>query len=480
MLICKDVRVNKPQQSFSLAFGKDHNISFIQDIEAKPEIEGRDIRYMGEVIIRRSGEGTPGPSLVIDITTNDENIDVKTEFNDQSQSALVTVPRRLQWDGRLGPCARIKATLWVPGDGVLDTVSVQSVHLGIKLLDNLNLKVERQTQLTTLAEDIIAGVGRTDDSTTEWSQAGVSASPFNLDSRWIMAKTTSGGIFGSWPLYDYLGMASTSGRIKIGVEPKASSAGLAKPALLYIKTFSGGVELKEPIYEAQAGTMVSAATAAAYIPARDYLVNIQTTSGGIKGSLAFGSSCRFHSTSGDINMNLLPAFDIAHADDAEAYASLETFSTSGTTTINLLDPLWIDMTKGALVDSKPGGAVSPPSPPSAPLPRESSAQSSPRAEQADQTGAATMSSGRMMRCLKSRHSATSANVKLSYPASYEGDMELQSTAGKLTVYGDGVQVIKAGKDWPGANKQIVARKGLPGGCLTQIKTTSGDQFVHVG
>lgn len=352
----------------------------------------------------------------------------------------------------------ILATVWVPEDGVLDSVEVKTVQLGINLFDNLSLTVAKETTLATTVGKIVSASTGVDSRDDQIFDLGAPDS-FRFRSRIIEVKTTSASIKGSWPLLDYLGLVSTSGNIRTCIEPKEADKDKPTPATLYVKSFSGDVELREPIHAAQDAFTVGQAWKQArpeteldlkpetVLPPRDYRVDVHTTSGDIKGALAFGIVANFKSTSGNMKLVLLPVLDSSYAAMDAKTSGLQTASTSGNAGIDMLEPLWVDSVEGSYV-SFPAGEV---------------------------RGAAAA-----LRSLNSQHTLTSGDISLHYPGSWEGELSLATNSGRLTAVGEGVEIIKSGKGFPGFNKYILGRKGKEGGGRLLAKTTSGDVLVTVG
>jgi hypothetical protein len=403
---CKDLKFQQPSRSFDLSFGQGNSFTFIQDVEKDENYHGRDIKVSGDLVLRRSGDSSPGPSVVLEVTTNDENIVPKVDFSTDGQALHVTVPRQLSWgESSTWPCMKIQATVWVPADGTLDELFVENVHLGIKLLDNLSLQVGQKAHLTTVVGSVVAAQGSGPDMPLE----GSSPAYFKFDSRWIQVKTTSADIKGYWPLYDYLGLHSTSGKIRVGIEPKEADKDEPQPAVLSLKSLSGNIDFHEPVEKAVAAAASQAVAAPeTWIPPRDYRSNIHTTSGDIKGLLAVSSTSRFHSTSGDMNIQILPVLDKSSA-ESDDYAFVETSSTSGKIVAYVNDPMWIETSQGVFA--------------------------SPQAAK-----------GPAMRCLKARHTTTSGNINVHYPVAWEGDLELNTLSGKLKASGKDLKKIKEGSD----------------------------------
>lgn len=444
---------------FPVSYGPGHGFSIVQDVaEHSPPFDTHDVHVSGDVVVRRTGRGTPGPSISLEMLKNDDGINVTADYDRETQSLRVSVPRRLRSDNKVSwPCVSLRMTLWVPGDAVLDYLSVEAVHLAIRLMDNVALNVAQYSKLSTVAGRIVSAT----DGTTKADKLVEDSAPayFKFNSRVIDVKSTSADITGYWPLYDLLSLSTISGKIKVRVEPKEEDPNSPKPATLYVKGISGNIEVWQPVDAAVSSLPTSGLLGTTslkteqYIPPRDYRVNIQTTSGTIKGAIIFSSACRIHSTSGTSTVALLPVLDAAVATN-NAAANLETATTSGNVKLQILEPLWYGS------DSKTYLPPAPPSPPS--LPRLGTLDSAPPA----------------FRCLQSRHASTSATIHLAYPASWEGDFDMGSLSGRIKVHGEGVKIIKAGDGWPGF--EVLARKGAEGGGGAQVKSTSGNIDVVVG
>lgn len=471
---CKDDQIVRPTETFDVSFDPDSSLTVVQKIHDDDGHGWSDVQVQGAVVLRRSGSDTPGSAVVVEAIVNDDSLTIDTSWDAEYQTLVVTVPRRLSWDyGNQRPCINVKITVWVPEDGALDKLKVDTVHLDIRLLDNLSLSVLKHTKLSSIVGSAISALSVADSGRID-NVFGVGApedfpfqpGSFRFRSRFIEVKTTAAPIKGSWPLYDYLGLQSTSGAIKVYIEPKEADRDAPKPAILYIQSFSGNVEFREPIYDAadmfgqlQALNATGADATAVdgraeqLLPPRDYSLDVHTTSGDISGAAAFSSTASFRSTSGDLSVDLLPVLDRSLTKADAKAASLQTSSTSGKTNVRVLEPLWVDSLSKSSADGSSysagllGAGDSPPP----------------------------------LRCLYGKHRSTSADIQVTYPGSWEGDIELSSLTGDLKVAGDGVKLIKAGSEWPGINKSLLARKGEKGaGAKLKGESTSGDVDVVVG
>lgn len=500
---CRDLQIARSTQAFPVSFEADKNLVIAQTIEEHtPRHEPFNLHVEGTVIFRRTGSDTPGPSVVVESIVNDDRVEISISWDEANQILVVRVPRGIPWnENNSRPCVNIKITVWVPEDASLDQLDTEAVHLDIKLLDNLSIEIAKSTKLEAVVGKVTAA--STGSEARDDSIADVGApDSFRFRSRFIEVETTSGAIQGSWPLYDYLSLQSTSGNVKVGIEPKPADQDEPKPATLSLQSLSGDVEFREPVQVAAEAFAISrmlalsepgseaALRAETVLPPRDYRVSAQTTSGKITGSVAFSSTANFQSTSGKINIEVLPVLDSSLAEEGSRDAVLRTSTISGGTDVVVLDPLWIDAAAGRYVDLPPaprGPQVPIPAPsdpeyipigsgdPYAMLPGASSGQ--PPQARAQQQIVATK---RALRSLRGEHDATSANLRVKYPGAWEGQIDMEALSGKLTAGGKDVRIIKSGSEWPGFGKYLHARKGEAGGSKVHVKSTSGDALVWVG
>ncbi|KAK4133246.1 hypothetical protein BT67DRAFT_443158 [Trichocladium antarcticum] len=453
---CMNVKLARPIQTFDISFSGGKPLSLV---EKTTDDNGRrgwsEVHVQGAVIFRKASPGTPNSAVSVEIVSNDDRLPVSILWDGESQALQITVPQRFDWGQKsLRPGVNIKATVWVPEDGRLETLRVEATHLDIKLLDNLSLSISQQTWLLSTVGSITAA--STGVEARDGKVIGTGApNTFSFYSRMIQVKTTSADITGSWPLYDYLLLQSMSGNVRVWVAPKDANGDDPRPAILSISSISGDVQFREPIHGAEHAFNLAQAfpdsarqqeerKAKAFLPPRDYRVDVHTASGNIGGVAAFSSSANFRSTSGDIDIKLLPVLDSSLAEDGARDVKLSTGSTSGSTVVTVLDPLWVE-TDGYVARN------------------------------------AEISRDAMLRCMYSSHTSTSANIRLWYPESWEGDIALSALSGELKIGGEGVKLIKKDSSWPGFNKSLLARKGEqgPGGKI-EVKSTSGDLAVWVG
>lgn len=486
---CGDTKIQYNRMVFDLDFTPSRNISVFQDIKDDDgAYQGKDVRVQGEIVLRRAGNGTPTPSVVLETASNHDTIQYTLNWDDAEQRLYMLTPRTMPWSqSTTSPCLSIRATVWVPPRSVLNSLNVESVHLGIHLLDNLSLQLGEFARLASTVGHIVSATDGEKGKTELMHEQPPTS--FALDSRYVEVKTMSAPITGAWPLYDYLGLQTISGSIYAGVTPKDALRDKPRPAILYVHSTSGTIEVFEPIAAAaaahvaasqQAGGISSATTTTAesIIPARQYGVDLYSMSGNVKADVAFGSSCKVHTTSGHVDLTLLPVLDQAQADaasGAEASSSLlDTSTTSGTTNIHVLEPLWSHLASGTYVPLSTTSNIGA---------RDPYDVVAARNDTPSTTAPDTQSSRpRALRALNGHHTATSATIHVAYPASWEGWIDGDSLTGKITVAGEGVEIIRRDEDFPGIKRHTLAHKGedeTQGGKL-RVHTTSGSIGVMIG
>lgn len=500
--MCGDKTVTYAPQIFDLEFSASRNISLFQDIRETTDrpANGKGVKVSGEVVVRRAASGTPGPAIVLETITNDESMQLGLDWDDKEQQLYILTPLMVPWTpaSAVSPCVQVRATIWAPADGVVDSLNVEGVHLGVKLLDNLSLKLNSFARLASTVGSVVAATDGEKDARTLMVEAPPAS--FVLDTRFVEVKTMSSAIAGSWPLADYLGLETISGAIEAGVRPMPALPDKPRPAILYARSTSGPINVHEPVAEAaamfavaqsaQVEGMSNTLSAEAFVPPRQYGVDLYSMSGTVSGSLAFGYSAKVHTTSGHVILTLLPVLDQAQAAAPEKTSMIETSTTSGTTSITVMDALWSDTVAGTYVPApvlagapaNNTASLPPPPPVTMPNSRRDDATTS-ALDTRQQQGAAPVPSSPnpALRVLSARHTATSANLYLTYPRSWEGYIDCDSLSGKIDIGGKDVQIIKRENGLPGIKQHILAGKGdwQSVGAQVKVHTTSGKIGVTV-
>ncbi|KAK7948043.1 uncharacterized protein PG986_008929 [Apiospora aurea] len=465
---CRNATFRFPEQIMAVKFNKEKYFSFVEEMAFHKGHD--DVNIAGQVNIRKV-DATGNPRVILEIITNDPDLRVDVNADEADQMMKVTVPKHAEAsDPTIRPCMEMRATIYIPENAELKEMGIKTVHLDILTLDDLSLKVAEYTRFVSDLGDIIsaAGSARTYTTAEKTPMTGIqdyifvpAKKTYKFDSRLIEVQTVAGNIGGTWPLYDLLGLHATAGNVQASVAPQPVLESDPKPAVLSLSTVSGFLSAAEPIHELD------------QMPIREYLVDLKSTSGRIHGALAFSTGIDLKSTASDIAVDLLPVLDSSRV-NATSPAQLETGTTSGTTAVRVLDPIWF---AGWSDSPPPSSSNSPPSPAPAATPITLTAMAT--LEQVRDTAAAAGLGNQPLNCLQGVHKSTSGDIGLKYPASWVGTLVGDSTAGKLGASGKDVRIVKSTSGL--GRSELVAYVGQNGGA-SSIRTHSmiGNLACQIG
>lgn len=361
--------------------------------------------------------------MALEIATNEPELLLRTSLDADLQAITVSVPEAYESTVRgQRPCVEIKGTVWVPEGAELGFLSLRAIHLGIRLFDDLHLRVADYAELSSVVGHIKAGASEGDGRgapTLDPDHKFIPAKDsWAFDSRTIEVHTTSGSIDGTWPLYDMLGLHTTSGSISVSITPKEELKNEPRSAVLSLSTISGTISAAEPVHNLS------------QIPQRDYLVDVKSTAGDINGALIFSTGMTVHSTAGALALDLLPVINTGRLTPQNP-AQLETITTSGVISVRVLEFLSFSDNSKALAAS---GDID------------------------DEVLAGQAS--RALDCLQATHKSTSGKIELRYPQVWEGMLYAQTTSGRLVARGKDLRILRYTGGWPGSKME--ARKGAAG------------------
>ncbi|KAI8963022.1 hypothetical protein F5Y11DRAFT_168269 [Daldinia sp. FL1419] len=414
-------------QTMALNFDSFHNITFIQDQHTR--LGNAEVRIGGKINIRRLDAGGY-PRMVWEAATNDKGILIDLLVNEEEQALKVSVPRNHNpLNPNIWPCVEMRATIWAPENAEIGVLSLGSIQMHVLFLEDLSLHIGC-TRVSTISGDIMSGA----DHPTAYNNSGLmlSASDFifipakesyMLDSRVTEVATTSGRIGGNWPLYDLLGLHTTSGNITVSITPQEELKADPKTAMLYLSTISGTIYVVEPIQQSE------------QIPLRDYFVNIKSTSGDISGAFVFGSCFGVESTSSDVTLDLLPMVNAGRVSPNQP-TQLETTTTSGATYIRMMEPIWYG-NRGLVSNNRP------------------------------------------FDCLQAVHMSTNGNLGLRYPQSWEGYVLTDTEDGSLRIAGRDVKIVKSVGTWAGSKLEALKGPARPGSTM-HIHAAVGNMNAVIG
>jgi hypothetical protein len=308
---CHDNPHRLPKVTGRVAFSSGRNLTIVQDQSTRL---ARHPHVGGELILKpAAGDDKSSGEIVVEAISNYYKLDDSSsativKHDEDTQAFTVTVPPTTGWDWDawpLSPCIQIRITVLVPPRAVLDNLDIRLAHLNVDILPGVHLTTAALSSLSSTAGHI---------------RMPADADAYGLDGRHIDISTTSGSVFGWFPLYDLLRIRSQSGSINIKIGPKpASDADPDATASLQLSTVSGSI---------------TAVAAALSFPSRDYVDVVSTVSGSIRAELPFSSLGRFESKNGFLSLALWPVLD------PEAKARLTTSSINGYTDLVLKPPKW--------------------------------------------------------------------------------------------------------------------------------------------
>jgi len=247
-----------------------------------------------------------------------------------------------------------------------------------------------------------------------------------------------------FPLYDHLGLHSTSGHVKVGVVPKPVDNSAPASAELDVYTVSSSVSVNLPINSSKNTRLVP--------PPRNYVTRVKTTSGAISGTYYHGSVGDFKTTSASIRITALPVLE-QHSSSSTIF---ETSTQSGATRVDILDPVYI--TLGSDHRKEMPRQPKKPDFPFAPIGDDDPYLLLPPKTDGKMPGSLATIDTEPIRTLRSTHLSISGSVAVAYPKAWEGIIQGTTLSGSIKVSGEGVHVIseKSGI----INKEVVAKKGV--------------------
>lgn len=413
----------------------------------------------GEVILQPVDASSAG-DIQLDITTNDQNLHVNVDFNKRDQRFQVIIPRWVDWsEPSWQPCVQVRITVSIPREAQLESLLVDALQLDVTVRDGLVLSSATDAQIKTVAGDVNTG------------RLSGEVAPYTLASRSIIIETVSGDVAGWFPLYDLLKIHTVSGEVKADLTPKPSSDQKPEQALLNIDSISGDIKVTEAVGYGHTDKRNDK------FPPRDYVVDVSSASGDILAELAFTSTAKFETVSGDQKVKLLPVFG-----SSSSAPFLSTDTKSGQTTLTVLEPLWKNsaasighydplappVSDGDKDNEEPWIIIHPDEQPSKlPPPPYMDIKPSMAANGGDEEHGLIN--------LKSHHASISGDFRLNYPSSWEGKLSMTTFSGSQDIRGKDLDYRRSG----GIIKRIDGTKGNGKSDLT-VESMSGREELVFG
>lgn len=455
---CRDTPHKGPKETFYADLASNRVLFIEQTIQKKgwnapsspmPHVDG-------EVILRPTSASKA--ALEVEIITNyeDMGIDIEFETRGHTDHLKITTPRQSPEFSR-DACIQIRVTAWIPQKAIVNALAVNTISLNLFVQEGLAMGAENSVDFTTVSGDVVLP---DDDGSVQ---------PYKIESPDYKYTTVSGDIKGWFPMYHKLKITTVSGDVRAQVKHKDIVLSSNVPSLMEVASVSGTV------------TVQDGSDAADYdVPARDHLVKLHTTSGDIAAKVYTGSSSEFSSTSGDLQIDLVPVFDERWLRSSWR-PLLMTTTTSGSHRITIKEPLFVEIPNELYPGRRPNL-------PKTEQPEEPSKvnvdgtsviadDNKDETETQDIKRRRIAKNNRGLTALESRHSSISGNMRLFYPASWEGSFSASSMSSDIAFRGKDVVVEK--KRGGLINKEVSGHKG-DGSSTLKINELSGDVMVWIG
>lgn len=377
-------------EEFTHSFSNIEDFSLVDEMRPPPST-----RINGKVLIEPAKQGQEADIIATISYGSSTQLKVSKPNWVIADSALHLSLPEISQEGSLlssvfGSRLSVAVTLHLKSSISLASFTIATTHLAI-----------------TSSPEIFDPNNSINKPTINTTKLTTSSTPIHLPhwtSRHTILRTSSSPITGSFTLLDLLAITSSSGSIAVSVDSGEAGFSNPQPAQLRVHSSSGSVRVS---------------TATTSLHEREYRTDVDTQSGSIDGTFLLGSEASFTTSSGHMNLDLLPY-------DSQARSSLRTRSSSAAMNVNVL---------GAY---KNGNEV--------------------------------------FKGLRSSHTSSgSGSVNVRYPGEWEGRIAVYTGSGKINVRGDGVVVDEA-RQYGG---HVLAHKG-EGDCGIEARTGSASVDVLVG
>lgn len=468
---CPSATIKQRDEVLLYDFGANKDLTISQSThQGEDSVSDAHVTTSGEIRLRRlAKDSNDGAHFTLDVRVSHPDLRVMQNWDESSRTLKISTPQHAKLDSYGPHCISLEITAWLPEDAKLANLKVDAVTLSLRVVEDVKINMSGYAELGTVTGNIIfpkfenSNRKKKSKSTPSFSLPGHA-----FNSRRVQIETVTGAISGIYPLYDLLGLYSQSGSITVGVFPHPVDPAAPSPARLEVKTSSSGINVHLPVLGLQNPKFTP--------PPRDYYTEIQSTAGSISGSFYLGSSTTIKSSSGSLDLNTLPLIQSY----GKTYAREGTFDTktqSGSTKIEVLDPMFLSMVQSKVPDS-----ANMPEQPEIPyqpigdddpyllLPPGGGQPVGADSKSRDEEG--------KLRALRSSHTSASGTIDVQYPSSWEGTVQARAVTGSIKILGEGLSVIREKNCW--SHKEVLAKKGVDnegeGSTITMNSVTGSLKF----
>lgn len=162
--ICRGGKHDYPDAEFPIQFTAGRALTIRQELEERQE-RGQTVHVKGDVVLRQSTTDKSS-TVTVKMISNDDRISPTIDWSDDSsQTLVITTPPDIIWNEARGrPCLTIRVTVWVPKEANIDSLHIRTTHLGVKLLDNLSLRVSNAATIHTVVGHVVSATTGSDDN----------------------------------------------------------------------------------------------------------------------------------------------------------------------------------------------------------------------------------------------------------------------------------------------------------------------------
>ncbi|KAG6107911.1 hypothetical protein E4U14_003947 [Claviceps sp. LM454 group G7] len=388
----------------NIIFDSENTLRIEQRVHKSDQQCGRQLHVFGRLDICSSGESSNRGRVEIKIVSGDKKLTAATKIHFDDHFIDISTPFLADWWDKIGPkpCVKLVITVYVPCDSQIDILEVKVDSLDVSVLEGLRLKVADKMSITTFSGNVRVPL---------LSRTGGRTSDIRLNPREMLIQTYSGAIEGGFLLHDLLKIKSGSGSVIIELGLASTDPASATSAKLSVETDFGNIRIMTPLifYFRQSRKGFKNRP-----PSRDYVVDLETTSGKIEADVVVASRATIRSRAGDVVLRLVPV----------PFSARDNGKTTVVTDVDY------GKTRVFLLESSYSGA-----------PCANNASSTTDLE-------ATNTSNSGLAGLHSAHRSISGDIKVDVPNRWSGEFIADTHTGDITAYGKNITIMRSSQGAP--------------------------------
>ncbi|KAK5173856.1 uncharacterized protein LTR77_002537 [Saxophila tyrrhenica] len=275
------------------------NLSFVEDIPELP----RNIRFSGSITITEKDDFKVSESqLLVDVATTHGLKVPNIDYRSPTPGALELLQPHFKMQATQG-CMDVAIRITVPFRYFdLDTVIVNTTHFDIifEELETFKPKYDPWTDDWTSGCDLW-------NTTFHSSRGNITGHGWESQNT-VVTTGEDGSIFGTWPMKDELTLKSKRGDIIVGVAPQNRSTDRDEDPFPWFRANQPTAKLSFGTESGNIQTEIIRSEGQAKVPNREFVVDVQSTSGDVEGVYLLGTNTSIKTGSGDMNIRLVPVY----------------------------------------------------------------------------------------------------------------------------------------------------------------------------